>query len=407
MAIKTIILKNTTLSGLNIRGKTIPASSSVDFTGYQGAFQYQLAQDVIDPLLASGDLVINNGIEDLTVEEAEIYLYDELFFTLKDIEDGDVLRGTATKGIALASPLTLDDLLDADPSGASTGDVLTFDGNAFIPQAPGMTGGGSLGRVDDVIEFGTLGTIKDVFINSAYSSHTSVDSTAIALTAGRIIHATISSEDHHSNWFVQIILGASKQGGVHNVDATTTADISGTYDPDVGNKNGRFDPVDLTNTTIFDGETPMPNKEILVKDQSDPKQNGIYKVTVAGATGILERETIEDDFDADGGFLVKVEQGIIHGDEIWELQGGPDQVLNTDDLDWAIYTGSPILIQFSGGVQVGADIEKPEGVLDKAFTNLTGYEFAAGDRIAVYIKKGSPPKDEAKEPIIRLYLQYD
>ena len=136
MATKTIIFKNTTGSSITIRGKSIPASSTVDFTGYQGAFQYQLTQDKIDPLLASGDLVINNGIADLSVEEAEIYLYDELFFTMDGVADGDVLRGAATKGIALASPLNLDDLLDAGTGGAVTGDVLTFDGGSFVPQTP-------------------------------------------------------------------------------------------------------------------------------------------------------------------------------------------------------------------------------------------------------------------------------
>ncbi len=86
MATKTIIFKNTTGSSITIRGKSIPASSSVDFTDYQGAHQFRFAQDVIDPLLASGGLVINNGIQDLTVNEAEIYLYDEMYYTLSVLE---------------------------------------------------------------------------------------------------------------------------------------------------------------------------------------------------------------------------------------------------------------------------------------------------------------------------------
>lgn len=66
---------------------------------------------------------------------------------------------------------------------------------------------------------------------------------------------------------------------------------------------------------------------------------------------------------------------------------------------------------FYGGAQIGTDLEKTSGAtnsfLDKVYTNLTGYTFSAGDRIAVYIKKGTLGNMDATEPAISLYVKYD
>ncbi len=133
MAIKTIILENTTGSNITIRGKSIPASSSVDFTGYQGGFQYQLAKDVIDPLLASGDLVVNNGTDDLTTEEAEVWLYDENFFLIDGLSPapGDVVRST-DKGIIEVGPLSIEDLSNTDITAPETPQKLQFNGSQWV-----------------------------------------------------------------------------------------------------------------------------------------------------------------------------------------------------------------------------------------------------------------------------------
>lgn len=133
MATKTIILENTTVSDLTIRGKSIPASSSVDFTGYQGASQYQLAQDVIDPLLASGDLIVNNGTTDLTAEEAEVWLYDEIFFLIDGLTPapGDVVRST-DNGIIEVGPLSIEDLSNTDITAPASPQKLEYDGSQWI-----------------------------------------------------------------------------------------------------------------------------------------------------------------------------------------------------------------------------------------------------------------------------------
>jgi hypothetical protein len=71
---------------------------------------------------------------------------------------------------------------------------------------------------------------------------------------------------------------------------------------------------------------------------------------------------------------------------------------------------------FQGGSQVGVDIEKPSGVaaadLDKVYLDLPTllsdpFTFAAGDRISVYVKKGTDGTGLATQPSITLYAKYD
>ena len=62
---------------------------------------------------------------------------------------------------------------------------------------------------------------------------------------------------------------------------------------------------------------------------------------------------------------------------------------------------------FSGGTQIGADIEKPTGTLDHSVESLTGYSFSKNDRIAAYIKGGNQGGGKAWEPAITLYVRYN
>ena len=61
----------------------------------------------------------------------------------------------------------------------------------------------------------------------------------------------------------------------------------------------------------------------------------------------------------------------------------------------------------SGGTQIGVDLEKPSGSLDYFYSALTGINFAQGDRISVYIKKGNVGLKKAREPVVRLFLKYN
>jgi len=75
--------------------------------------------------------------------------------------------------------------------------------------------GGSGGFGFEVMEFGDSSSgVKDKFLKSAGTNHTSLDSAPLGLGAGEIIHVSISTEkDATNNWFVQIIKNAIKGAG--------------------------------------------------------------------------------------------------------------------------------------------------------------------------------------------------
>jgi len=139
-----------------------------------------------------------------------------------------------------------------------------------------------------------------------------------------------------------------------SVKGTTTADISGTYSSSGGTGGtGAFTAVDLTDNTVFDN-VPLSagaygiGDRILLKNQSDAKENGIYVVTTAGATGAIERATDQDGSpsgEVSSGNYCFVEQGTANENAGFTLQGNGILTLNTDDLNW---------VQFSGAGQITA-----------------------------------------------------
>ena len=97
--------------------------------------------------------------------------------------------------------------------------------------------------------------------------------------------------------------GVAQGLNVHDeVDAATTANIVGTYtagsaDASNGTGIGAYFVVTATGALVVDGVTLALNSRVLLKNQTDGKQNGVYKVTTAGATGVsavLTRATDSD-----------------------------------------------------------------------------------------------------------------
>lgn len=254
---KIIILKNTTISDIEFLGETVPASGQSDFSHVSAM---ELREDtILIAAINAGDIVVNDGTNDLSIANAILYISAEYTLQIK------------IDGIAVTSPVSYVDTLDF-----KGGAVIIDEGTGTISIEVGA--GIGFGRYSDVIEFGEGVKIKNRFMHSSYSNHTSLDSTALALGDGEVVHVTISTEQSPTNnWFVQIITNAVK-----------------------------------------------------------------------GGTG-----------------------------------------------------------QFANGTQIGTDLEKPTAVLDKIYTNLTGYNFSAGDRIQVYVKEGTLGTKEAIEPVVRLFVRYD
>jgi len=101
--------------------------------------------------------------------------------------------------------------------------------------------------------------------------------------------------------------------------------------------------------TVVDNVTLADNDRVLVKDQTDAKQNGIYIAAIA-ALGAWERATDQDGTPASevsSGNHTYVEQGDAWGHTDWTLEGDGLLTLNTHDINWG-QSGAGALILGAG-----------------------------------------------------------
>ena len=180
--------------------------------------------------------------------------------------------------------------------------------------------------------------------------------------------------------------------------AATTADLVATYN------NGTLG-VGATLTADFNGAISVDdialsvNDRLLVKDQTDATENGIYKVDQVGTGStpfVLTRATPEDQpSELSGGSFVFVEEGTIGSNNGYTFTHTGQPVFGTTDLDVSQFSGAGQITAGAGLVKDGNTIDtnpdnssievsgdqirvKPLGVTDSMIANntLTGAKFA-------------------------------
>jgi hypothetical protein len=137
---------------------------------------------------------------------------------------------------------------------------------------------------------------------------------------------------------------------------TTLLDLAATYATTPS--NGRFTVVDFTSAVLIDRNalTVAVGNRILVKDQTDPKENGIYVVDVAGATGQMTRAPDQDgtpSSEVSGGNFTYIEQGLTYAATGWVLQGDGVLTLNTNNLVWVQFSSAGVITAGIGLYQTG------------------------------------------------------
>ena len=140
----------------------------------------------------------------------------------------------------------------------------------------------------------------------------------------------------------------------------TTADLSATYN------NGTLGVgATLTATSggalSIDSVTPNVADRILVKDQTDASENGIYVVTTVGASEtafVLTRATPEDQpSELTGGAFVFVEEGTIGSNNGYTFTHTGSPTFGTTDLDVSQFSGA-------GQITAGAALSKDGNTID-------------------------------------------
>ena len=143
----------------------------------------------------------------------------------------------------------------------------------------------------------------------------------------------------------------------------STANVAGTYNNGAGTitagSNGAFS---------IDGQTPSADDRILLKDQTDPVQNGLYTVSVVGdgSTAYVLTRTPDADAAAEitGGSFVFVEGGSTNADNGYVFTHNGTPTLGTTNITVAQFSGA-------GQISAGDALTKTGNQLDVVADNST------------------------------------
>lgn len=134
--------------------------------------------------------------------------------------------------------------------------------------------------------------------------------------------------------------------------------------------------VSLSNsTTEIDGVTLADGDRVLVKDQTDASENGIYVVSTSGTWA---RSTDADsDAEVTAGLFTFVAEGAENADSGWVLTTNDTITLNTTDLAFAKFSGAGQIIAGLGLSKSGTQANQLDVNVDGTTTYIDGSDNVA------------------------------
>jgi hypothetical protein len=279
------------------------------------------------------------------------------------------------------------------PSGAVTHNYSTNPTVSGSTKTVNLATGGASGAVTvvNVGETNNSATSSlNVKIPAAFSASTTVPYPATAneaankqyvdnVAAGIIIKNQVTLGTTGSNLSAVYANGTSDSSGGLGIGATLTASVNGAL--------------------TLDGILVTVNSRVIIKDQTDQKQNGVYVVTNAGdavTQWILTRAT---DFNGDGntgvikpGAYVFVTNGTYFANASYVVSTAGTSTspsgsikLGTDAVTFAQYSGTPLNISTLGNVSIGTWQATPiaEPYIDPAIARLASPTFTGHVHVPV------------------------
>lgn len=220
-------------------------------------------------------------------------------------------------------------------------------------------------------------------------------------TSGSVTLSVDTSTIATKNYADTLVAGMNWHSSVHYATAAALPNspvyTAGTLGADGGYGIGATLAGTTNGALVIDGGNPLSGKRVLVKNQADEKQNGIYVVTNAGSAGstwLLTRTA-----DANN----RIAGQIASGDAVFTLPGygvanafqgfilasvGEDDegnhIIGTSNLTWYQFTGSATFLSGDGIDATGNTINVAAGV---------GLTFIAGD-LAVSLSNSTSSSSE-------------
>lgn len=113
----------------------------------------------------------------------------------------------------------------------------------------------------------------------------------------------------------------------------------------------------LSGTQTVDGIALVVNDRVLVKDQTNPAQNGIYLVQ----SGAWFRDADMDNWAEVPGAFTWVERGTVNADTGWVCTADQGGTLGTTNITWTQFTGAAQLTAGAGLTKTGNTLDVGQG----------------------------------------------
>jgi hypothetical protein len=142
-----------------------------------------------------------------------------------------------------------------------------------------------------------------------------------------------------------------------SVKLATTANLAAAYNNGSSGVGATLT-MDASGTVTIDGVVTAADDRVLIKDQSTAAQNGIYKVTTAGAVGVAGVFTRVEDADSSsevtGGLFTFVEAGSSNADNAYVLTSVTGTAtIGSDALSFSQFSGAGQVTAGSGMAKSG------------------------------------------------------
>jgi hypothetical protein len=142
--------------------------------------------------------------------------------------------------------------------------------------------------------------------------------------------------------------------------------------------------LDLNGSETVDGVSTTDGMRVLVKNQTDAKENGIYTVNTAGA---WTRATDADAGDLTPSSFVFVQKGILNADTGWFVTNNDSITIGTTEIVWEQFSTKGV-VSVGNGLQKSSDNVISVKLHDTANTNDSGLQ-TSGDGLKIKLHADS------------------